>query len=68
MYIQQSDAQTASWAGDNTSGISLYGAQAELKSKMTSYISTTTTTASRAAEVITGSGLLYTSVTNPYSE
>lgn len=68
VYVQQSDNQTGNWAGDNTSGINLYGAQAELKSKMTSYISTTTTTASRAAEVITGSGLLYTSVTNPYSE
>ena len=68
LYIQQSDAQLGSWTGDNTSGIDLYGAQAEQKNLMTSYIPTTTATATRAAEVVTGSGLLYTNVTNPYSE
>lgn len=65
LYIQQSDAQLSSWAGDGTSGINLYGAQAEQKKLMTSYIPTTTATVTRAAEVITGSGLLYTNVTNP---
>ena len=68
LYIQQSDAQLGSWAGDNTSGINLYGAQAEQKKVMTSYIPTTTATVTRAAEVVTGGGLLYTNVTNPYSE
>jgi len=68
LYIQQSDAQLTAWAGDNTSGINLYGAQAEQKKLMTSYIPTTTATVTRAAEVVTGSGLLYTNVTNPYSE
>ena len=68
IYIQQSDNQLGTWVGNNTSGVVLYGAQAELKQKMTSYIATTTATASRAAEVVTGSGLLYTNVTNPYSE
>lgn len=66
--VYESDNQSSDWSGNTTSGVVLYGAQAELKSKMTSYIPTTTTTASRAAEVITGDGVLYTSVTNPYSE
>ena len=66
-YLHSLDNQS-SWSGNTTSGIALYGAQAELKSKMTSYIDTTTAAVSRAAEVITGSGLLYTNVTNPYSE
>lgn len=66
-YLHSSDNQS-NWSGNTTSGIALYGSQAELKSKMTSYINTTTTVVSRAAEVITGSGLLYTNVTNPYSE
>jgi len=68
IYVQSTDNQTGSWAGNGTSGIILYGSQAELKPKMTSYIPTTTTTAPRAAEVITGSGLVYTSVTNAYAE
>lgn len=47
---------------------SVWGCQLEAKSLPTSYIKTNSVTASRSAEVITGDGLLYTSVTNPYSE
>lgn len=68
IYAQESNTPITPWSGNGTSGIGIYGAQAELKSKMTSYIDTTTTAVTRAAEVITGSGLLYTNVTNPYSE
>lgn len=67
-FIQQSNGQISTWSGNNTSGIVLYGAQAELQPLMTSYIGTTSATASRAAEVITGSGIIYTSLTNSYSE
>lgn len=56
------------YQGDGSSGIICYGAQAEQKSVMTSYIPTSGAAASRAAEVITGGGLLYTNVTNPYAE
>lgn len=67
-FVQSQDNQTQSWLADGSSGIDLYGAQGEAKSMMTSFISTTTAQQSRAAEVITGSGLLYTNVTNPYLE
>lgn len=56
------------YQGDGTSGIIFYGAQCEASPIMTSYIATSGAAASRSAEVITGSGLLYTNVTNPYSE
>lgn len=56
------------YQGDGTSGIIFYGAQCEASPIMTSYIATSGASASRSAEVITGSGLLYTNVTNPYSE
>ena len=67
-FVQSEDNQTQDWLADGTSGIDLYGAQGEAKSMMTSFISTTSTQQTRTAEVITGSGLLYTNVTNPYSE
>ena len=58
----------ASYQGDGVSGVICYGAQTEIGSRMTSYIATNGLAVSRSAEVITGSGLLYTNVTNPYSE
>ena len=67
-FVQSEDNQTQDWLADGTSGIDLYGAQGESKSVMTSLILTSSTQLNRAAEVITGSGLLYTNVTNPYSE
>jgi hypothetical protein len=67
-FVQSEDNQTQGWLADGSSGIDLYGAQAEAKSMMTSFILTSATQQSRTAEVITGSGLLYTNVTNPYSE
>lgn len=67
-FVQSEDNQTQDWLADGTSGVDLYGAQGEAKSMMTSFISTAGTQQTRTAEVITGSGLLYTNVTNPYSE
>ena len=67
-FVQSEDNQTQDWLADGTSGIDLYGAQGEAKSMMTSLILTSSTQLNRTAEVITGSGLLYTNVTNPYSE
>lgn len=58
----------AFYQGDGVSGVICYGAQTEIGSRMTSYIATNSLAVSRSAEVITGSGLLYTNVTNPYSE
>lgn len=50
------------YLGNGTSGIYVWGAQLETGSKATSYIPTTTAAATRAADVITGSGLVYSNV------
>jgi hypothetical protein len=68
VYLQSTDNQTSSWSGDGTKAIVLYGAQAELQPLMTSYIPTTAAAVTRAAEVITGSGVIYTDLTNSYAE
>lgn len=44
------------YQGDGTSGVYIWGAQIELGSYSTSYIPTTTTTITRAAETATGAG------------
>lgn len=67
-YLVPANDNYSNWSGDGVKYLAVYGAQAEMKSKMTSYIDTTTVAVTRAAEVINGTGLLYTTVTNPYSE
>lgn len=68
-YIQSTDNQTSDWSGDGTKAVILYGAQAELQPLMTSYIpAITDSTVTRAAEIITGSGVVYTDLTNSYAE
>jgi len=56
---------TTTYTGDGTSGIYLWGAQLEVGTKATSYIATTSTSVLRNADVITGTGLIYTTATDP---
>ena len=46
----------------------MYGVQLEVAGKETSYVKTTSAPVTRNAEVLTGSGLVYTSAVNTYSE
>lgn len=50
------------YTGNGTSGVYVWGAQVETGSTATSYIPTTTAAITRAADVITGSGLVYSNV------
>lgn len=58
---------TVNGTGTVPSGFTFYafGAQLETASKHSSYIPTTASATNRAAEVVTGSGLMYTTVTDP---
>lgn len=57
-----------SYLGDGTSGLYIWGAQLELGSAATSYIPTVASQVTRAADVITGSGLVYTTLTESNPE
>ncbi len=50
------------YAGDGSSGIFVWGAQLEVGSTPTSYIPTTSAAATRAADVLTGTGIIATDV------
>lgn len=52
-----------SYAGDNTSGVQIWGAQLELNNKSSYIANTAGTLNTRAADVITGDGIIYSSVT-----
>lgn len=56
-----------SFQGDGT-GVVVWGAQLENSLIPTSLIQTNNSTATRAADVVTGSGIVYTNTTNHYSE
>lgn len=63
--LQPLDATGAAiYTGNGTSGIYLWGAQVEAGSKATSCIATTSASVLRNADVITGTGLIYTTVTD----
>ena len=55
------------YTGNGTSGLYIWGAQLETSPVHTSYIPTTTTATTRAADVITGSGLIYCTTAEPAS-
>lgn len=61
-------AGNSTFQGDGISGILIYGAQLEYQKLPTSYIETTSSTATREADVISGNGLVYTNVANTYPE
>lgn len=50
--------------GNGSNGFYVWGAQLELQSKPTSYIKTTSAAVTRSADVITGSGLIYSTLTD----
>lgn len=56
-----------SYTGVATNGLFVFGAQFEVATKETSYIPALAATATRSADVVTGTGLLYTSATNAYA-
>lgn len=51
--------------GNGSTGLLMWAMQLETGQKSTSYIKTTTSAATRAADVVTGSGLVYTDLTDP---
>lgn len=67
-YIYSSlNGSTFFLGGGSSIGVNIWGAQLE-SGTVTSYIPTVATTASRAADIVTGSGLIYTNLSNTDAE
>lgn len=67
LYFNLSLANTNNdfgYEGNTAERIIVWGRQLEINSKPTSYIKTSGSTVSRAADIITGSGLIYSSAVN----
>lgn len=62
VYISNSSSSISGYTGDGTSGLYLWGAQLETGTAATSYVKTVAAAVTRAADVVTGSGLIYTDV------
>lgn len=68
VLLLQNSTDASVFTGDGTTvQLSVWGWQTEL-GNLTSYIKTTTAAVTRAADIITGSGLVYTNLTNAYAE
>lgn len=61
-YISNSGSSVAGYTGDGTSGIYVWGAQLETGSTATSYVKTVAAAVTRAADVVTGTGLIYSNI------
>jgi hypothetical protein len=57
LYVTTADNNTSSYAGDNTSGLYLYGAQCELGSYQSSYLPTLSTSVTRVADAALKTGI-----------
>jgi hypothetical protein len=68
VQIRTSVAGNSFYNGNGTSGIFIWGAQLEVGSTPTSYIPTVASQVTRAADIITGSGLVYTTLTESNPE
>lgn len=68
VQIRTSVAGNSFYTGNGTSGIYIWGAQLEVASTPTSYIPTVASQVTRAADIITGSGLVYTTLTESNPE
>lgn len=58
------DLNESTYTGDGTSGVFIWGAQAEQGETLSSYISTDATSLTRPADSFTGTGLIYTNATD----
>jgi hypothetical protein len=68
LVINLDDGTGITYTGNGTSGVYIWGSQLEAGSTISSYIKTTTAAVTRAADNVTGSGLVYTNLTNAYAE
>lgn len=68
LVINLDDSNGISYTGDGTSGVYIWGSQIEQGLVATSYIKTTTAAVTRAADIITGTGLVYTTLTESNPE
>ena len=69
VFIVAANSGTSSLIiGDGTTGVYIWGAQLETLDVPSSYIVTTSSSVTRAADIITGSGLVYTTLTESNPE